>query len=64
MEVDSEADSRQKLDQRKQEIAKQLRKIEEITTDQDQEFLEGKWRQQRRNDLFPEQEQMQKMWKL
>ena len=32
MEVDSEAESRQKLDQRKRQIAKQLRKFEEFTS--------------------------------
>ena len=48
MEVDSEADSRKKLDQRKREIAKQLRKVQEFTTDL------GCW-----NDLLLGHEKMQ-----
>ena len=37
--MDSEADSRENLDQRKEEIAKQLRKIEDIT-DLDEDVVE------------------------
>ena len=68
MEVDSEADSREKLDQRKSEIEKQLRKIEEFT-DLDEGFVESwkkQWQQellqieQRRNDLLSEHEKIQK----
>ena len=45
MEIDSEAESRKKLDQRRREIAKQLCETEEFT-DLDEGFVEGqdgKW---------------------
>ena len=69
MEVDSEADSRNKLELRKQEITSLLREIEEFT-DLDEDFKESqkaKWQQElsqnehRRKDLLPEREKMHKL---
>ena len=61
MEVDEEADSKKKLDQRKKEFEKQLRKIDAFP-DMPQSVVFGpkeKWQEelqdieQRRNDLLP-----------
>ena len=61
MEVDEEVDSKKKLDQRRNELQKQLRKIKKFT-DVSQSVVDEykeKWQQdlhhieQRRNDLLP-----------
>ena len=62
-------DSKKKLDQRKREIVKQLRKIDEVQELPQDTVDEQKvvWRQQlkhieqRRNDLLPEHEKLQKL---
>ena len=68
MEVDEEVDSKNKLDQRKKELQKQLRDIEKFTgMPQDtQDVLREKWQQeiqdieQRPNGLLTELQNMQK----
>ena len=67
MEVGEEVDSKEKLEQRKKELLKQLRNINEglDMPQATQETLREKWQQelqdieQRRNDLLPEHQQMQ-----
>ena len=68
MEVGGETESEKNLDERKKKLQKPLRDIEKFT-DMNKHIVEGpkeKWQQelqdieQRRNDLLPEHQQMQK----
>ena len=68
MEIDGKVDSKKRLDQRKKVLQKQLREIEMFTDilKGTQEIFRETWQQdlpdieQRRNDLLPEQQKLQK----